>query len=219
MGGIDGERRQHREQPLHEPGFQPGPVRLGQLLGLGHADLRLGQAVTQIEPGARLRRHQAAGAGFHVGQLLGRRAPVRRRGAHAGLRLTHQPGHADRPEFVEVRRADRQEALPLQQRVARVLGLLQHPMIEVEPGQLAIDEAVRIVGRDRVRRRRRRLLRGKRIESAGRAPHMDRGRPAGHFKRIEFVGLGWLGHEACTVLPGDLTGTGAQTRRLGRADS
>ena len=57
-----------------------------------------------------------------------------------------QAGDADHVEFVEVVGRDRQEAQPLQQRMARVAGLLEHPLVEGEPGQLAIDEASRAVG-------------------------------------------------------------------------
>ena len=67
----------------------------------------------------------------------------------AGLRLADQAGDAHRVELVQVGRADRDEAQPLQQRMARVLGLLHHAMVEVEPGQLAVDEPVGTVRRDR----------------------------------------------------------------------
>src|SRR4051794_41456509 len=57
--------------------------------------------------------------------------------------LAFEAGHPDHVEFVEVARRDRQEAQPLQQRVPLVLGLRQDALVEGEPGQLAIDEALR----------------------------------------------------------------------------
>src|SRR3546814_9849733 len=37
---------------------------------------------------------------------------------------------------------DGQEAQPLEHRVVDVIGLFQHPLVEAEPGNLAIDEAL-----------------------------------------------------------------------------
>ena len=62
------------------------------------------------------------------------------------LACADQPGDADRVELVEVGGADRDEAQPLQQRMARVLRLLQHTRVEVEPGQFAVDEAAGLSG-------------------------------------------------------------------------
>ena len=58
-----------------------------------------------------------------------------------------EAGDAHHVELVEVGGRDRQEAQPLQQRMARVLRLLQHAPVEGEPGQLAVDEPL---GRRRV---------------------------------------------------------------------
>ena len=91
----------------------------------------------------------ASARDLDLGQLLRRRAAVRRDGGDAGLRLADQAGDAHRVELVEVGRADRDEAQPLQQRMARVLRLLHHAVVEVEPGQFAVDEAVGAVRRDR----------------------------------------------------------------------
>ena len=66
--------------------------------------------------------------------------------------LAAEAGNTHHEELVEVRRRDRQEAQPLEQRMANVLGLVEHARVEREPRQLAIDEAVRrgqIVGLDR----------------------------------------------------------------------
>ena len=73
--------------------------------------------------------------------------PSARQRLHAGLRLAHQPGDADGEELVEVGGADRDEAQPLQQRMGGVLRLLHHAVVEVQPGQFAVDEPVRTAGR------------------------------------------------------------------------
>jgi hypothetical protein len=62
------------------------------------------------------------------------------------LRQFPQARHADGVELVEVARADRHEAHPLQKRHAGVLGLLQHAPVEGEPAELAVEEPVRATG-------------------------------------------------------------------------
>ena len=58
--------------------------------------------------------------------------------------LTLQAGNAHHEEFVEIVGRNRQEAHPLEQRVVFVAGLVQHPAVEVQPGQFAIDETLRL---------------------------------------------------------------------------
>ena len=61
----------------------------------------------------------------------------------AGEKLAFEPGDPHHVELVEIVRRDRQKAQPLEQRMARIVGLGEHPLVEGEPGQLAIDEAGR----------------------------------------------------------------------------
>ena len=63
----------------------------------------------------------------------------------AGLHLLLQAADADHEELVEVGAEDGQELEPLQQRHLRVLGLLQHAAVELQPAQLAVDVQGRIV--------------------------------------------------------------------------
>ena len=60
------------------------------------------------------------------------------------VELGLQAGDADLEELVEVRRADRQEPEPLEQRVGGVARLFEHALVEVEPAQLAVDEPARL---------------------------------------------------------------------------
>jgi hypothetical protein len=62
--------------------------------------------------------------------------------SHALRTCSAQAGDADHEEFVEVVRRDRQEAQLLEQRMAEVPRLFQDAAVELQPGQLAIDEAV-----------------------------------------------------------------------------
>jgi hypothetical protein len=59
------------------------------------------------------------------------------------LDLLFDAGHPHLEKFVEVRGHDAEEAHPLQQRLRRVLRLLQHAPVERQPAQLAIDEKLR----------------------------------------------------------------------------
>ena len=51
-----------------------------------------------------------------------------------------QTGDRHLEKFVEIRRADRQEPEPVEQRVGGVACFLENSLIEVEPAQLAIEE-------------------------------------------------------------------------------
>ncbi|MGC3967028.1 MAG: hypothetical protein QM775_06545 [Pirellulales bacterium] len=55
-------------------------------------------------------------------------------------RLFAQSGDAHHEELVEVRAENRQELHALQQRHFRRLGFFQHPPVELQPAQLAVDE-------------------------------------------------------------------------------
>ena len=67
-------------------------------------------------------------------------APAR---VDAGVHLVVQAGHAHHEELVEVGRVDREELHALEQRRALVLGQLEHALVELEPGQLAVRRRAR----------------------------------------------------------------------------
>ena len=73
-------------------------------------------------------------------ELLGRRQPVRALLDDALAHLVLQAGDAHHEEFVEVVGRNGQEPQPLQHRMVLVLGLLQHPAVEVQPGEFPVDE-------------------------------------------------------------------------------
>jgi hypothetical protein len=73
----------------------------------------------------------------------------------------HDAGDADLEELVEVRARDRQELDAFEQRVRRVLRLLEHAPIEVEPRLLAVHVENRSIERgQRPRQRGRRRAAG-----------------------------------------------------------
>ena len=73
-------------------------------------------------------------------QLLSRRPPVGRELRQPGGHLVLQGGHPDLEELVQVGREDGAELQPLQQRRAGIRGQRQHPLVEVEPGELPVEE-------------------------------------------------------------------------------
>jgi len=141
---VDGQWGEHREDPVLE--------QLGHLLALVRVQFLPAQDLDAVlrERGAHIvgedaggLRHQFAGAGEdRVVQFPGHQAGVARHGearGHASL----QPGHAHHEELVEIGGEDREEPRPLQQRHALgVLGQVEHTVVEGEPGQLTVGEAV-----------------------------------------------------------------------------
>ena len=73
-------------------------------------------------------------------QLLARGPPVRRELRQPGCDLVLEGGHPDLEELVEVGREDGGELQPLQERRAGIGGQREHPLVEVEPGQLPVEE-------------------------------------------------------------------------------
>ena len=110
MRRIDGKWGQHRENPFHEPGFEPLAVHVPQCRRLADLDPVPSQQPAEMHPHAVLFGHQSLCPRFHLLQLLRRRAPVGRARGYPCLGLADQPGHAYRPELIKVGGADRHEA-------------------------------------------------------------------------------------------------------------
>ena len=89
---------------------------------------------------------EPADLGAHRVELLGRAAPVGRGGADTRHDLLLQARDADLHELVEVGGEDREELGALEHRPQGVLGEREHPGVEREPRQLAVEEPGGIVG-------------------------------------------------------------------------
>ena len=88
-----------------------------------------------------LARHHRPRLGVDRGELLEGRA------VGAGVELAHVAGelllqapHPLHEELVEVRIEDGDELQPLEQRIGRVLGLVQHAGVELQPRELPVEE-------------------------------------------------------------------------------
>ena len=142
---VDGQRREHREDPVARRAAErlaaPRRSRSSQRTSV--------DALVRRAPGAP-RRWKTRGVPLHAARGRPRRSARAPRGAQpgggahgeAGGDAALEAGHADHEELVEVAGEDGQEAGPLEQRHGRVLGELEHPLVELQPGQLAVEEAV-----------------------------------------------------------------------------
>src|SRR5262249_40581424 len=72
-------------------------------------------------------------------ELLGRRQAVGAAFGDRGLELLVEARDPDHEELVEVRVEDREELQALEQTPARVLGFLEDPAVEGEPGDFAVE--------------------------------------------------------------------------------
>ena len=117
VAGIDGERRQHREDALLVDLGHPLAVDGVEVVPADDGDAGGGQLGHQlVEEHLLLAGDELVGPHVDLGQLLARRAPVGRRLLDAGRDLVLQRGDAHLEELVEVRRRDGAELGPLEQR-------------------------------------------------------------------------------------------------------
>ncbi len=151
MRRVDRERRQDREYLAPEALGEPGMLLVRQIGRAHDRDAGLVELALERAPRHLLVAHQAARALVDGVELLRRRQPVLRRRGDAGLDLALEAGDPHHVELVEVVGRDRQEAQPFEQRMARIVGLGEDALVEGEPRQLAIDEALGRVFADRGR--------------------------------------------------------------------
>ena len=145
--GVDGERREDREDLVVEP----PPERLVVLRDVVVVEDRdaLGpQLLADARPDRGVVRRQLPDADADLRQLLGGGHAVGRLVRRAGLGLPPEPGHADLEELVEVGREDREELHPLEQGIARVTRLVEHARVELDPRQLAVEDRPPLVARE-----------------------------------------------------------------------
>ena len=140
---VDRQRGQDREHLLVEVRRQPRALVLVELGPRHDHDAFIGQRrAHRVEEHMRMPAGDLLSALADPAQLLARRQSVGRPHRQAHLVATLQTRDAHHIELVEVRREDRQEFRPLQQRQGRVGGKSEHPRIEFEPAQLAVEVTI-----------------------------------------------------------------------------
>ena len=143
MRRIDGKRRQDRKNMGQEMLASQSVSALVSSGGSSQRYSRAVQLLAQLAPAALLLRRQKVYALADLGKLLGRRKPVLGWRRDPGAHLAAKTGDPHHEEFVEIVGGNRQEAQLFEQGMIAVRGLQQNPPVEFEPGQFAVDEAVR----------------------------------------------------------------------------
>ena len=143
VGRVDGQRGEDGEEPVGEDAGQPLALDLGQLVPAHDRDaLLLEHRADLLGVDAGVHRHQLVGDAGDLLEDLARLEPGGRPDGDAGGDPPLEAGDPDHEELVEVLGEDREEAGALEQRDARVCGELEHPLVELQPGDLAVQEAV-----------------------------------------------------------------------------
>ena len=138
---VDGERRQHGIHLRIEVRVDPQTLLVIELVDCDESHTNAPQQREQhLVQQLSLPSDQRAHPLVDQFELFGRRESVSRGLEHAGRELPPQASDADHVELVEIRREDREELEPLEQRRALVLRLVKHSRIELEPAELAIQE-------------------------------------------------------------------------------
>ena len=143
MRRIDRKRRQQRENVREEIILEPGFLRLADVGTVDQHDAGFRKRGAQFTPLRLLILDQQLDGFGDPYQLFGRRQSLGALGTDAGAHLRPEAGDADHEEFIEVVRRDREKLQPLQQWMSAVGGFFEDTPVEIEPGQFAIDEALR----------------------------------------------------------------------------
>ncbi len=146
VGRVDGQRRQHRIDEIVEMALEPYALVLGQAGSVDHLDSVRLQRVQEGSPALLLVGHQHVGLLIDRHKLLGGRAAVQAPLRHAPGHLGLQTGDTHHVELVQVAGRDRQEAQPLQNRMQGVERFVEHTLVESQPRDFAVDEALRRLG-------------------------------------------------------------------------
>ena len=149
MGRIDRKRRQQREDVVEEVILDPAALAPGDVAPVDQHDAGIGEKVAQVAPDRLLIGGELRDGLVDQDELFRGRHSVRAALGNAFADLRLDTGDADHEELVEVIGRDRQEPHPLQQRVAGIDQFLEHTTVEMQPGELAVDEALRACGNGR----------------------------------------------------------------------
>jgi hypothetical protein len=139
---VDGQRREHRQEGPPHVLRQVLALGGGRVFGPDDDDaLTLEGGLKLFDPATMLRRRELVRAARHGRERLGGGQPVRPGANLSGCELTLEPGDAHHEELVEVRAHDGEELHSLEQRDGRIQRLFENAPIELEPRELAVDQA------------------------------------------------------------------------------
>ncbi len=145
VAGVDGERGEDGEDPSLEGLHHELLVVVVEIAPAGQPDPVIGEGGRHlVQEQVLLPGDEGLDPVAHLEELLTGGAAVRRGGPDAGLHLVLEAGHPHLEELVQVLTEDGEELGPLQQGDGGVGRQRQHPLVEVEPGQLAV-QVVRLL--------------------------------------------------------------------------
>ena len=143
MRRVYGQRREHREDLVPEHPVQPLLLLTVELVPADDGDALLDQGGPHLVlEHAGMHRHQVVGDHRDLLENLTRFQTGGGAHGQAGRDTALEPGHPDHEELVQVAGEDRQITGALQQRFRVVGGQLQDALVELQPGDLALQEAV-----------------------------------------------------------------------------
>src|SRR5581483_10097083 len=141
---IEAQRTQHRLHLVLEILLEPTPRLRRPVVAAEQRDLALRERRQQdLVEATILLGHEAGGALVNGRELLLERQAIGRERARAQLEQLLEAGDPDLEELIEIARGDTEEAQPLEQRHRLVEGLREHPAVELEEGQLAVEVEAR----------------------------------------------------------------------------
>ena len=146
MSWIDGERRQRRKDVLREVRARCRALLCIERVGRDEVQpvpLQARKDVARPDPALLL--HHGVDVRADRRELLVGQEAVGSGLADAAELLLLEAGDAHHEEFIEIRRDDRQELEPLEDRQRCIRRLFQDPRIELKPRELAVEEQLRIV--------------------------------------------------------------------------
>ena len=149
---VDRQRGEHGEDLVAEVLAQPAGGVVLEVLPVDEPDALVLQAWGDVlEEHVRVPLHEVLRPAGDEHQLLLDGQAVGGADGQPHLVPPLEPGDAHHEELVEVPGEDRQELHPLEQGQRLVLGEFEHPCVEVQPGQLPVEEAVDGKGPERAR--------------------------------------------------------------------
>ena len=142
---VERERREHRADLAGEIRVEMLADRVGPRILVEQRDVFGRQQRTKLLPAGRHRLQHRQRLRAHRLQLLLRVVTVRRDVLDPLAEVFLRRRNPDHEELVEVRGGDRQELHAFEQRMRGVERLVQHPLVELEPAQLAVEVERRVL--------------------------------------------------------------------------
>jgi len=145
MRGIDGDRSEQRLDRRHVKFLDMLARCRLELRKAQHAHRFLGQLRHKlIAPAVILILHKCLNPRGQLAQHFFRSPPVRPSIMIPVLHLLQKPGHAHFHKLIQIAGSNSEKFHAFKQRIRRIASLLQHPLVKLQPGKVAIEKEFRI---------------------------------------------------------------------------